>query len=214
MRMRNLPWAKSYLDEQAIVINDPTMYQGKWKKILNCQELHIEIGSGKGDYWLGMAALYSNIGWIGIEKNPSVAALAIKKYEQTTIADEHMAFIQNDADHIGEWFQQGEVDVIHLNFSDPWHKKRNHKRRLSSPQFITQYQSILSEHGSIQMKTDNQALFEYSILTFQNEAFYLEDIDVNYHCDPSEDVMSEYEQKFVNLNQPIYRAIWRKKTSI
>lgn len=119
--------------------------------------------------------------------------------------------IQKDAANISEWFAAGEVDVIHLNFSDPWPKKRYAKRRLSSSQFLDQYAQILSDEGQIQMKTDNSSLFEYSLIEFQNAGYRMIEISVDYRREThDEDVMTEYEEKFVSLGQPIYRCVWTR----
>lgn len=208
--MRKLPWAEEYLNEQDIVIKQPEKYRGKWEDILKTDCIHIEIGSGKGDYWVQMGKQYPDIGWIGIEKNMNVAALAVKKFHKTEHPD-HSAFINQDAEVIEDWFAPNEVDVIHLNFSDPWPKKRAHKKRLSNLKFIQQYEKILKEDGEIQMKTDNVDLFEYSILQFQNAGWFLHEFYVNYRrVEHPEDVISEYERRFMSLGQPIFRAVWKK----
>lgn len=211
MRMRKLPWAIDYIKEQKIVIQDPTTMCGTWKQTCHKDVLHVEIGSGKGDYWLHMAQKYSDFIWVGIEKNANVAALALKKHEKLTEPITNALFINDDAEDIANWFEEGEIDVIHLNFSDPWPKKRTHKKRLSNIKFIERYASILSDDGEIQMKTDNVSLFEYSILEFQNANWFLHEFSVDYRRElHDEDTISEYERKFMDKNQPIYRAVWKK----
>lgn len=211
MRMRNLPWAEDFIKEQEVVIKDPASLAGRWKQVLGKEELHVEIGSGKGDYWVGMAQLYPDAAWVGVEKNRNVAALAVRKYTKLENTPENMLFISEDAQDIHTWFEHGEIDVIHLNFSDPWPKKRTHKKRLSNHTFIKQYANILTEAGELQMKTDNVALFEYSIMQFQNEGWFLHEFSVDYRRLPhEEDVISEYEHRFMEKQQPIYRAIWKK----
>ena len=211
MRMRNLPWAKDYLNEHNIVIKDADLKAGSWKQFLNCDVLHVEIGTGKGDYWTKMSSMYPEFGWIGIEKNTSVAALAVKKYDSLENPNSHMAFIQDDASDLSKWFGEKEIDVIHLNFSDPWPKKRAHKKRLSSDSFIKMYDQVLAADGEIQMKTDNEQLFEFSILAFQNAGWKLIDFTVNYRRDQhDEDAITEYETRFMNLGQPIFRAVWKR----
>lgn len=212
MRMRKLPWAEDYLKEQDVVKKNPADYQGKWKDLLKRDRLHVEIGTGKGDYWTQMSQMYQDKAWVGIEKNVNVAALAVRKFANNEeLTKEHMAYICDDAEKIDTWFAKGEVDVIHLNFSDPWPKKRAHKKRLSNHKFIQQYSKILSDDGEIRMKTDNVALFEYSVLEFQNEGWFLHEFSVDFRREPhEEDVITEYERRFMNLGQPIYRAVWKK----
>lgn len=209
MRVRKLKWAEDFLKEQDVMIQDPAQYAGKWKQLLKCESLHVEIGSGKGDYWKAMSEQYPLEGWVGIERNTSVAALALKKVEGSE--QENRRFIVADATEIENWFADGEVDVIHLNFSDPWPKKRNSKRRLSHASFLDKYRKMLSEDGKIIMKTDNSSLFEFSLLELQNNNYHLEEVYLNYRQDDHpEDAITEYEAKFMSKGNPIYRAVWQK----
>ena len=209
MRVRNIPWAKDYLPTQPSFIQNPSEYKGKWKELLNTDTLRIEIGSGKGDYWKDMSEMYPEIGWVGIEKNTSIAALALKKVEEDF--KDNRRFINMDAANLEEWFEEKEIDTIHLNFSDPWPKKRNMKRRLSHHSFLNVYKKLLSDDGKIIMKTDNTKLFEYSIIEFQNSGFILEEIYLDFRKEEhDEDAITEYESKFMKKGQPIYRGVWRK----
>lgn len=209
MRMRKVKWATEYLDVAKCLIREPEKQKGNWKKLLQCDSLHIEIGCGKGNYSLEMAKMYKDAGFVAIEKNESAAGIAAKKYDEDT-AEKKLCLIQDDASDISTWFGYKEVDVIHLNFSDPWPKKRYAKRRLSSSTFLEQYKKILARNGEIQMKTDNSSLFEYSLIEFQNAGFKMVDLSVDYRREKhDEDVITEYESKFISLNQPIYRCVWR-----
>ncbi|MDL2276096.1 tRNA (guanosine(46)-N7)-methyltransferase TrmB [Breznakia sp. OttesenSCG-928-G09] len=208
MRMRKLKWAKEYIENSDCVVFDPEVVKGQWSAFLNRDAIHVEIGTGKGDYWIGMSNLYPKQGWVGIEKNESVAALALRKAGET---QEHVRFIYGDAANFSSWFGEKEIDVIHLNFSDPWPKRRTSKRRLSNERFIELYHKVLKDNGEIQMKTDNRSLFEYSILQFQDAPFKLKELYLDFRSEQhDEDVISEYEQKFME-NGPIYRAVWEKQ---
>lgn len=209
MRTRKLKWANPFLEENEVAIKEPQEYRGKWKELLQRSCLHVEIGTGKGDYWIGMSNLYPEKAWIGIEKNESVAAQAVKK---SGTLQKNRRFIQADASNIDTWFAQGEVDVIHLNFSDPWPKNRTSKRRLSHASFLDKYKMILTKHGEIQMKTDNASLFEFSLVEFSNHGFYLEEISVDFRREThDEDIISEYENKFMSKGNPIYRVVFKKR---
>lgn len=211
MRMRKLPWAEEYIRQADIVIKEQTKYKGTWKQKLSCTQLHVEIGCGKGDYLLHMSEKDMENGWIGIEKDSNVMAIAARKYDRKPQQNQNVAFLLGDAQALQEWFDIGEIDVLHLNFSDPWPKKRAHKKRLSHASFITMYREVLAQNGEIQMKTDNSSLFEFSLLQFQEGGWYLHDISVDYRrTQHDEDAVTEYEQRFMDLNQPIYRAVWKK----
>ena len=207
--MRKVKWAVDYLSQAQCLVKDPNTCKGNWKENFKKDCLHVEIGCGKGNYSLNMAKLYEQEAFIAVEKNESAAGIAAKKFDDASMLN--LALIQGDASNISEWFSEGEVDVIHLNFSDPWPKKRYAKRRLSSSQFLEQYAQILTKDGQIQMKTDNSSLFEYSVIEFQNAGYKMLEFSVDYRRDThDEDVMTEYEEKFVSLGQPIYRCVWVK----
>ena len=212
MRMRKKSWAEPFLAEhEEVVVASPASMKGHWRARLNKDNLHLEIGCGKGDYFTHMAAMYPESGWIGVEKNINVTAIAAKKLVDSNNINQLL--IAMDAEKIDEWFDYGEVDVIHLNFSDPWPKAGYKKRRLSHRRFIEVYENLLSDKGQIIMKTDNRKLFEFSLLEFAQCNFILTDVSVDFRAEEHpEDVMTEYETKFVQLNQPIYRAVWTKLT--
>ncbi|NLH63485.1 MAG: tRNA (guanosine(46)-N7)-methyltransferase TrmB [Erysipelotrichaceae bacterium] len=208
MRMRKKKWAEPWLNEHSSYIyTDPEEEKGHWKELLHCQQLHLEIGMGKGDYLIHMAEMYPQDGWIGMEKDHSAAAVASRKaLEKEPLHIENNRMICGYAEDLQKWFADGEIDVIHLNFSDPWPKKHAHKKRLSSSRFLDMYRFVLSENGCIRMKTDNKDLFEDSVLYFLQNDFRFSEFSVDYHrTDHPEDAITEYEAKFMALSQPIYQ---------
>ena len=214
MRLRNIPGAKDAITESPYVVQNPAECKGKWEQVFTQEQpIHIEVGMGKGRFLMDMAKLHPEINYIGIEMYDSVLLRALQKREKLEEAGEkldNLKFMCVDARLLPEIFEKGEIQRIYLNFSDPWPKKRYAKRRLSSTTFLDQYKRILSFNGEIQMKTDNSALFEYSLIEFQNAGFKMVEISVDYRREKhDEDAITEYEQKFISLGQPIYRCVWR-----
>lgn len=207
MRMRKKKWAEPYLEEHPeLVLPDPSIYKGRWKEVLQCDRLHVEIGMGKGAYIRAMSQMYSAEGWIGIERDHSAAAVAARHIIEEGVPMDHLRLIAEEAEALTEWFDHGEVDVIHLNFSDPWPKKRYHKRRLSSASFLKMYADVLAPEGEVQMKTDNKDLFADSTVYFSADNWVFTDFSVDYRSeDHPEDAVTEYEEKFMSAGQPIYR---------
>lgn len=205
--MRKKSWALPFIEEhREYVIAKPEEMRGKWRELLGIPQegvLHVEIGCGKGDYLLKMRELYPQDGFVAIEKDPNCAAVAAKK--ALDMEHDRTIMIQADAKDIDQWFNEGEVDILHLNFSDPWPKKNHTKRRLSSDSFLTKYASLLKEEGILAMKSDNQKLFEFSVLQFMKEGWQLKEFSVNFDSEASNDAISEYEMRFRELGQPIYR---------
>ncbi len=209
MRMRKKPYRDLVLETRTdLLVKEPNELQNKWKVLLNCEKLHVEIGSGKGDYWRLMSNLYPEEGWVGIERNLNIASIALNKTEENSIPKGR--FIADNAEKIDTWFGSNEIDFLHLNFSDPWPKKAHGKRRLTHKGFLDCYRNLIVDGGLIIMKTDNQSLMEFSLESMQENNFelveYWDDYRLNQH---PEDAITEYERRFMNLGQPIYKAIWK-----
>lgn len=205
MRLRNVKGAKEIIDNSPYIIKNPNDYRGNYQKIFeNNNPIHIEIGMGKGDFIIENAKKYPNINFIGIEKFDSVIVRAVQKLENEEIPN--LKLIKIDANEIDDVFDK-EISVIYLNFSDPWPKARHAKRRLSSEIFLNKYDSVFIDKKRIIMKTDNRKLFEYSIKSFTDYGYKIEDISLNlYEDDIKNNVPTEYETRFHNRGCLIYKV--------
>jgi tRNA (guanine-N7-)-methyltransferase len=205
--MRNKPWADDFLRENTdVVIPEPEKLRGRWNQVFpNNQPVHIEIGTGKGQFITGMAKKNQDINYVGIELAKSVIVTAAMKVKESEL--ENVKMINVNAASLTDIFAEGEVQRIYLNFSDPWPKTRHEKRRLTHSFFLKQYEKVLGEKGEIHFKTDNQGLFEYSLKSFSEYGLLLSDISLDLHRSGLEgNVMTEYEEKFSSKGQRIYRA--------
>ncbi len=203
MRQRNVKMKKEIIASSKYIILEPKENKGKWQEVFkNNNPIYLEIGMGKGDFLLENAKRYPNINFIGIEKFDSIMALAIKKIEDNTL--ENLKLIRMDALNLDEVFDH-EIKKIYLNFSDPWPKPRHAKRRLTSSVFLDKYDKIFQDIHEIEMKTDNQGLFEYSLISFSENQYLIEEISLDLHHSLKENnIMTEYERKFSSLNNRIY----------
>lgn len=214
MRLRNKPYAWEKIKQHPeYMIEDPKTCKGKWHEIFgNLHPVHMELGTGRGDFIIGMAKLYPEINFVGIEKFTSVMIDVLEKLLLDPLPNVKLMNI--DGDMIEEVFDKNELEIIYLNFSDPWPKTRHHKRRLSHENFLKKYKNILPEDGEIHMKTDNQALFEASLGYFSSFGYGLKNVSLDLHkSDFKNNVMTEYERKFSAKGNPIYRleAKWSGK---
>lgn len=203
MRQRNVKNKKEIINNSKYIIMNPTDYKGTWQRLFNNNNpIYIEIGMGKGDFILENAINNPNINYIGIEKFDSIIALAIKKIEKFDISN--LKLIRMDALNIDNVFYR-EISKIFLNFSDPWPKPRHAKRRLTSDVFLKKYDNIFKNERVIEMKTDNQSLFEYSLISFNNDEYKIQEISLDLHNSSIiNNVMTEYERKFSANNKSIY----------
>ena len=209
MRLRNVKNKDEILNNTTYLEVNPKDNINKWKEVFNNDNpIHIEIGMGKGDFIIENALTYPNINFIGIEKYSSVLARAIEKLNDKEIPN--LRLIRMDANFIEEVFNH-EVDVIYLNFSDPWPKKRTAKRRLTSDNFLEKYKSIFKKDNIIIMKTDNMNLFEYSLESLSRNGYVLEKVSLDLHnSDIENNIETEYERKFVLKGNNIYYVYAKK----
>lgn len=212
MRLRNIPRAEQVIDTHDASIQEEKQYKGKWKEeFQNDHPIRIEIGMGKGNFLLTLAKQTPEVNYIGIEKYSSVLLRAIEKKDTPEFKElTNIRFICMDATDILEVFNKNEVERIYLNFSDPWPKVRHAKRRLTSTQFFARYDQILTQEGTVEFKTDNKELFAFSLEQVAEAGWKLlaHTFDLHHQEDMIQgNVMTEYEEKFAGMGNPICKLI-------
>lgn len=214
MRLRNIPRADEVIAASEYVIHDPEQQKGRWRELYgNDHPLHLEIGIGKGRFILEMANRNPDINYLGIEKYSSVLLRGVERQDELQLPN--LRFVRGEAEIITEYFDHGEVNRIYLNFSDPWPKKRNAKRRLPSREFLLHYDRILSEFGTIEFKTDNRELFDFAVEEVSFSSFEIDALTYDLHHDPAlneDNVMTEYEERFSEKGNLICKYILKRKT--
>jgi tRNA (guanine-N7-)-methyltransferase len=209
MRLRKKPWANELINNNLgkYVISKEMLEENPLPANENYS---LEIGTGKGGFIVGMALKYPKINFIGIEQNTSAFGLSLKKIVNYESEIPNLKIINDDVNEIIDLFKDGTFTNIYLNFSDPWPKARHNKRRLTYPTTLKKYERIMQKGAKIIFKTDNEGLFEDSVIYFQQEGWNLELVDRDYQLLDS-DVETEYEAKFRSLGQKIYRLIASKE---
>ena len=217
MRLRNIPGAKAAITGSSYVVQNPEEWKGKWKQCFTKEQpLHIEVGMGKGRFLMDMASLHPEINYIGVEMYDSVLLRALQKRERMEADGEkldNLKFMCVDARILPDIFEKGEVQRIYLNFSDPWPKARHAKRRLTSREFLARYSQILTTGETVEFKTDNKDLFEFSLEEVtEAEGWTLLAHTFDLHHQENMmvgNVMTEYEEKFSSMGNPICKLIAR-----
>lgn len=208
MRLRHIPGSEQQIEESPFVISGPEEFRGQWNMFFgNNNPLHIEVGMGKGRFITELAAAHPEINYIGIERYTSVLLKAVEKRSLMFLPN--LYFLCVDARTLLDIFDEGEVDRIYLNFSDPWPKDRHAKRRLTSPQFMALYDRILAPEGQVEFKTDNMGLFDYSLESIPEAGWTITASTKDlHHSDMAEgNIMTEYEAKFSAMGNPICKLI-------
>lgn len=214
MRMRNIPDAADRIAHHTCYVPEPTTMKGKWRNWVESEgPLHVEIGSGKGRFITTLAALHPEVAYVAIERYTTVLTKLVRKIPEQGLTN--LAVVNMDARALPECFAPGEVDRIYLNFSDPWPKSRHENRRLTYRHFLDLYRSVLAPDGEVQFKTDNEGLFAYSLESFGEAGWIVGNVTWNLHAElpPEGNVMTEYEERFSSLGQPIHRLTARPPAS-
>lgn len=194
MRLRNVKDAKELVSNNSLVIDELLE-----NTFLNKNPIHLEIGTGKGDFLIGMAKKYPNINFVGIEKYESVLIRALEKIEDLP---NNLRFMAKDAKNIEE-FIKIKIDALYLNFSDPWPKTRHEKRRLTSKEFLISYEKLFNKEINIYQKTDNKSLFAFSLKSLSQNGYVFKEVSLDLHQTDIPNVTTEYERKFSSLGETI-----------
>lgn len=204
MRRRNVKNAASRIaNHPELVVFNPTEWKGNWHRIFqNDHPIYVEIGMGKGKFLREHALRHPEINYIGIEKFESVIVQAVEKIAPLHL--DNIQLIQTDAEKLDEFFSEKELSKLFLNFSDPWPKHRHEKRRLTHPCFLKKYEKIVD--GTIEMKTDNRELFEYSLKSFNHNDWEFVNLSLDLHNIENEEevITTEYEDRFLEKGNVIY----------
>ena len=191
--MRKRKWVEPFLNEE----NDYLISDAK-----NFDNIYLEIGMGMGDFICNSANINKDNFYIGLEKDATCVARAIKKAKELNITN--LKIIKTDASSILDIFNPKSINTIYLHFSDPWPKKHHHKRRLTYPSFLKKYETLLKDDGVIVIKTDNINLFTDTLEYIKLSNFKILEVNDNYHKIKRTEPLTAYEDKFVKQGLPIY----------
>lgn len=205
MRIKKIKNAKEKIESSKYLILNPQEYKNKWNSFFgNDNKIRIEIGCGKGKFITELAKNNPDVNYIGIEMFDSVLLRAIEKQEELILPN--LVFIRINALYLTDVFDK-EIDLIYLNFSDPWPKNRHHKRRLTSEQFLQVYDKIFKSAANIIQKTDNEELFIYSLESLSSHGYSLHNITFDLANSEyfKNNIQTEYETRFINMNKKIFK---------
>ncbi|MCD8870046.1 tRNA (guanosine(46)-N7)-methyltransferase TrmB [Staphylococcus gallinarum] len=205
MRMRHKPWAEDYLKSHSDIVDIDGSRAGHIREWFNNdQPIYIEVGSGMGQFITTLAAQNPEINFVSLEREKNVMVKVLDKVLEQNLSN--IKLICNDAVELNEYFVDGEVDRLYLNFSDPWPKNRHAKRRLTYHTYLALYKQILKKDGELHFKTDNRGLFAYSLESMSQFGMYFTKINLNLHEEDVEgNIETEYERKFSEKGSRIYR---------
>ena len=198
MRMRKKKNVQQRIDRcESFYVETPADFKGKWNEVFgNENPIRLEIGCGKGDFITTLAQREPDVNFIAIEKCMDVIILAMEKAIRADI--KNVRFMWADAANLLEVFEENEIDNIYLNFSDPWKKSKQAKRRLTYRTFLAIYNKILKPEGFVEFKTDNRPLFDFSLEEFEFYGAKIDQLTFDLHNSEYNEgnIQTEYERNF------------------
>ena len=190
---------------EPVWIHEPEQLRGNWRSLMpQARELRVEVGCGKGKFTVETAAAEPDVLLIAIEKVPDALVLAMESAMRMGL--KNVFFVSLDAYNIDDFFADDEIDLLYINFCDPWPRKKNAKRRLTYHTFLEKYKKVLKLGGQIHFKTDNAKLFEWSLPEMESCYLELRNVTRDLHANGPVGIMTGYEEKFYGLGTPINRV--------
>lgn len=193
-----------------LIVDDPASCKGKWKDLAKERSIHLEIGCGKGKFISEIAERDSDKFFIAIEGHRGVLLRALEKVAAKNLTN--VVFIPSFVETLTDWFCESEIEKIYLNFSDPLPKKYWFKRRLTYRERLKTYFDVLADKGTVEFKTDNTGLFEWTIREIEAADLKIIDITRDLHArNDAENIETEYEAKFSGQGEKIKKLIIGRK---
>lgn len=189
-----------------VLKGDSIDLKNKWcDKFKNNNPIHVEFGTGRGKFITTLAKQNPHINYIAMEIKEEVLLKAVEKAVENEL--DNILFVWGDVNNILDYFGEGELSRVYVNFCDPWPKKRWYKRRLTYRGFLENYKKLLNDSGEIHFKTDNEKLFEFSLNEFSEADLKLKNITLDLaNSDYDGNVTTEYEDKFMSYGMKIFRV--------
>jgi tRNA (guanine-N7-)-methyltransferase len=177
--------------------------KGNWHKdfFKNDNPIVVELACGKGEYTVGLAKVFPEKNFIGVDIKGDRMFIGSKIAEEEGL--ENVGFLRTMIQNVEHFFAEGEISEIWITFPDPRPKKRDAKRRLTSPRFLEIYKNLMISGGIVHLKTDNTPLFDFSLEVLKerkaNDLVYTFDL---YHHElllEHYGIRTNYERKFHDL---------------
>lgn len=218
MRIRFKPWARPELEASKFYIDNPEEYKGKWKEAFKepSNELHLELGCGKGSFISQLAVKNHNINYLAIDLVDAMLGLAKRnieqKYNENKKEIDNIIITRYDIERILNILNlEDNVKRIYINFCNPWTRGKHHKKRLTHIRQLDKYKQFLQKNGEIFFKTDDDSLFADSLLYFKQTGFTIEKFTYDLEKEENfwDNIVTEHEQMFMNEGIKIKAVIAR-----
>lgn len=219
--MRKKPHLERRLDDCSDILLVPELTDKNMKRAVlqkeyidfekvfgNANPMELEIGCGFGTFICELAKRRPDTNFIAVEKVSNVVITAAERAKSEGV--NNVYFLNCAAEILPKYIRDGAVERLYLNFSTPLPKLGYAKQRLTHPKFLEEYKLLLKKGGTVVQKTDDRNFYLFSLESFKACGFEIIESceDLEGLCDP-ENIVTEYERKFIENGKKIYRIIAR-----
>ena len=218
MRIRYKKWARPELEASSFYIDNPEEMKGKWKEYFkNDNPIHLELGCGKGQFISELASENLNINYIAIDLIDAMLGLAKRnveaKYKEKNIEPKNIVLTRFDIERILLILDpKDEIERIYINFCNPWPKGKHRKKRLTHTRQLEKYREFLKDGGEIYFKTDDDDLFNSSLIYLKESGFEVLNKTYDLHKENifGKNIETEHEKMFSEQGIKIKALIAKK----
>ena len=205
MRIRYKKWARPELEASEFYINNPEEYKGRWKDFFENKEnpIHLELGCGKGQFISELASSNLNINYIAIDLIDAMLGLTKRNIENTykekNLELDNIAITRFDIERIQLILDKKDnIERIYINFCNPWPKGKHRKKRLTHTRQLGKYKTFMSKDAEIYFKTDDDDLFNSTLLYLEESNFEVLKKTYDLHSEPifENNIITEHEEMF------------------
>lgn len=205
MRIRYKKWARPELEASKFYKDEPEKIKGKWKEQFanSNQPIYLELGCGKGQFISKLAVENLNINYIAIDLVDAMLGLAKRnienEYKERNLEPKNILITRFDIERIDLILDKEDViDRIYINFCNPWPKGKHRKKRLTHSRQLEKYKEFLKPNGEIYFKTDDDDLFQSSLVYFEESGFEIISKTYDLHSEPifEKNIETEHEKMF------------------
>ena len=205
MRIRYKKWARPELEASKFYEDEPEKWKGKWKEHFKNPDLPfmIELGCGKGQFISKLALENQNINYLAIDLIDAMLGLAKRNIEQSykeeNIEPENVLITRFDIERINLILDKADnVERIYINFCNPWPRGKHHKKRLTHTRQLEKYKEFLKDNAEIYFKTDDDDLFNSSLIYFEEAGFEIIKKTYDLYQEPifEKNIETEHEKMF------------------
>ena len=218
MRIRYKPWARPELEASKFYVDNPEDWKGRWKEFFKNpnQPIHLELGCGKGQFIANIAVKNENINYIAIDLVDAMLGLAKRNvekiYNEQNKEIDNLVLTRFDIERILLIMHENDkIERIYINFCNPWPKGKHRKKRLTHTRQLEKYKQFLTPNGEIYFKTDDDDLFQSSLVYFEESGFEIKKKTYDlYSEDCKENIETEHEKMFSDQGIKIKALIAKK----